>query len=675
MKKIITKAAFLCIALSFTCTGNAQQKQPEKARTFGKNVINEAKPCGATEYEALLQQKNPKRATTEEFEQWMAAKTAERLAGFTTKSTNQVVTIPVVVHVIHNGNSVGVDENLSLEQIQSQITILNQDFRRQEGTNGFNTNPVGADVEVEFCLAQRDPNGLLSDGVDRIAIPNYSPFGWDLAEAEAIKAQTQWDPEKYLNIWTFDMVTTMLAYEIYGYSQFPTASTLDGLTDPSMSTEADTDGIIVKAGCFGSSDIYPEGYYNTAGRDKGRTLSHEVGHFLGLRHIWGDLNNCTADDYCADTPISFTANQGPCPGEGFDSCPESPGTDMYENYMDYTNDVCLNVFTLDQKNRIRTVLENSPRRVGLLTANSCMPGNVLNNDGSLNFHINSCDVSSSPKIILTNSGSNAITSAVISYQIDNQEAVQTEWTGNLASGEEAIIALTELNLSNGNHTINHSIVSVNGITDEAPTNDTLSKTFSFDNYTTTQVIVNIKTDNAASQTLWVLLDSNGDEVFSYDGGTYQNNQLYTETIAIDNSDCYTFLIVDTGANGLCCNNGNGYYEVKTADGTLIAQGSEFEVLEQHTFGINAVLDRKEVNALDNIKLYPNPANNIINITMPENESLPENYSVYNSLGQLIGTEKITSANTSINISNYADGIYFIKINKGNAATTLRFVKY
>jgi hypothetical protein len=416
-----------------------------------------------------------------------------------------------------------------------------------------------------------------------------------------------------------------------------------------------------------------------AGRNKGRTISHEVGHYLGLRHIWGDGNNCTSDDYCADTPIAFTANQGPCPGVGYDSCPNSLGVDMFENYMDYTNDVCLNVFTQDQKERIRTVLENAPRRVTLATANSCSLGTVYDNDGSLrmqSFNVACNSPEATPEIMFRNSGNNAITTATISYHIDNQTPTLINWEGNLAAGESTVITTPQITGTGGGHTFSYAIVTINGAADATPLNDAKTEAFTISSFTTPQVIVTIKTDNNASETRWLIVDENQDIVYSYTGGTYLNNQVYTTPVNIPETGCYTFAIIDNGNNGICCANGEGYYEVKTSDGTLIVSGAEFTLLQLFSMGITSTLSTNNPVATSNtIRLYPNPSNSVVNLDIPQSSTLPDGYTIYNNLGQVIDTGKVNSNTPSFNISGYANGVYFIKLNGGNANQTLQFIKY
>jgi len=167
--KINFTAKATAMLLLFSAFSFAQNRQ-----VFGKNVEsvnpkNGLIRCVSSEYEKSLQEKYPERASNAEFENWIAPKVeAIKQKMATGRGIEAVVNIPVVVHVIHNGDAVGLNENISALRVQSQITVLNQDFRRMLGTPGYNTNTVGADVEVQFCLAQRKPDGTATNGIDRV---------------------------------------------------------------------------------------------------------------------------------------------------------------------------------------------------------------------------------------------------------------------------------------------------------------------------------------------------------------------------------------------------------------------------------------------------------------------------------------------------------------------------
>lgn len=669
-----------CAALLFTVFG-AHAQTP--AKKFGRQV--DFQNCGTTQYEALLKRKDPSRAGKEQFEQWLAPKVeAQKIQRLQKngQSTNGVVTIPVVIHVIHNGDAVGTNENISEGQIMSQLTVLNQDFRKMVNTPGHNTNPVGADIEIEFCLAQQDEAGVNTTGIIRYNLGNGN--GWDMEEVEALKAQTQWDPNKYLNIWIVDSITLGGFLPLAGYAQFPTNSGLSGLTDPGMPTTANTDGVVIAADCFGSSDIYPGGNY-MPGKDKGRTATHEIGHFFGLRHIWGDEENCNGNDFCNDTPVHAGPNQG-CPSAGFDSCPSSPGTDMFQNYMDYTDDDCLNIFTLNQKDRILAVLANSPRRASLTTSNACTPGTVYNNDGSLQLqglNVAACENTFTPQVIFKNNGSNNITTATISYTLNSNPAGTYTYNGNLAPAEQTTIDLPTITPGFGEHTYSVAITSVNGVADEAPVNDNKSQTFVVATaYNTQQVIISIKTDNYGEETIWALIDSNENPIasninpaapFGYDA--LNSDELYTFTLDVNDNQCYAFGIIDLYADGICCENGNGYYTVTTANGTIIAQGGQFGQQEITYFKIDQSLGMGDVIAqYAGIKLYPNPAATTITLAVPQDAALPDGYEIYNSLGQLMSKGNIKAHTSVIDVNALSTGVYFIKVASEAGTKTLQFIK-
>lgn len=337
----MTNRIWICLLLLFPLTLFGQ----DQAIPFGAGP-NGLIRCYTTENMAEIRANDPNTQTREEFMQWITDKQAEEARnGY--PNSRMVLTVPVVVHIIHNGESVGSGANISQAQVASQIDVLNEDFRRMMGTPGFNTDPVGADVEIEFCLAYLDDNmnPMPEPGINRI---DRTTRGWTAGPHRSnyvnstIKPATQWDINKYFNIWV-----TGLSGGILGYAQFPNSGS------------ANTDGVVISTQYFGRVGNV------TAPYNRGRTLTHEAGHWLGLFHIWGD-GPCSRDDGCSDTPPSDDGNYG-CPTNHV-SC---GNTDMVQNYMDYTDDVCMNIFTECQKGIMRTALMNSSRRAPLLNSLVC----------------------------------------------------------------------------------------------------------------------------------------------------------------------------------------------------------------------------------------------------------------------------------------------------------------
>ena len=379
MKKKNTFIRFVFYTLAGTTLCNAQDAP---GKPFGaESPIKEGRiPCASTEYEAYLNNKYPKRQSVSDYEQWLADKAAGmRNRGL--RNTDAVVTLPVVVHIIHDGDEIGISENIPDERILSQMQVLNDDFRRVPGTRGYDENTPGTDVEIEFCLAQRDPDGNPTTGIVR---HNLGRETWNTENVETfMKPETAWDSSKYINIWVCRVGGDLQMEGCYAF--FPEGSGLDGLEEGQSTAESD--GLVLSFRAFGSSDTFPATTY-IPGNDKGRTLTHEMGHFFGLRHIWGDGFSCDATDYCHDTPPALNMNTFCNPA---DSCTADDQPDMIENYMDYTPDECKSVFTEGQKARMMTALHNAPRRLALLSSNGCTPpgmGTEDNTQGSLKVYPN-----------------------------------------------------------------------------------------------------------------------------------------------------------------------------------------------------------------------------------------------------------------------------------------------
>ena len=477
------------------------------------NINAQVIRCHTDEMEQIRRAENPNLETHEQFEKWMSSQISSKEKS---RIINGVYTIPVVFHVINNGEAIGTGSNVSQAAIQSQIDVLNEDFRRLLGSNGYNTNSVGADTQIEFCLAQRRPDGSAftagQPGVNRInrstagfSAPPYAdtyvdatikPYTYNNGVATATRG---WDPNKYLNIWLCN-----LSGGILGYAQFP-ESPLGGIG--CGTTSSATDGVVFMYNSIGKSAITK----NPAPYNEGRTATHEIGHWLGLRHIWGDASGtCGLDDFCNDTPIAADANYG-CP-TGTNSCTTFPGNDMIENYMDYTDDKCMNTFTNDQKTRMRIVLENSPLRLNLINSDACTPPNP--NDASIVNIIkptgDNCIGSITPSVVLKNRGASNLTSATISYSIDNGAVTTFSFTGNVVPGGTVNVNLPSFSTFAGTHTIKSFSTLPNGVADPSAFNDTVSLQFIVSNGITAPYVQNFEANVFPPDLKWSVNNPNND---------------------------------------------------------------------------------------------------------------------------------------------------------------------
>ncbi|MBW8524799.1 T9SS type A sorting domain-containing protein [Chryseobacterium chendengshani] len=664
--KIIFKLPFLLFVMLF-CSVFAQKNGEQDKIVFGKKYtiedlkrMNGVIRCASTEYEALLQKKDPKRMTNAQFEAWIAPLIANAQAN---KSQNGgIITIPVVVHVIHSGQALGVAPNITDSQVMSQITVMNNDFRRMASTPGFNTNPVGADTMIQFALAKVDPKGNPTDGIDRV---NLCQISWATAAIDGyVKPLTIWDPTKYMNMWSVNFDDSSLL----GYAQFPSTSGLPGLD--ANGGFANTDGVVANFSTFGSSD-YGTDFFLDAPFDKGRTMTHEVGHFLGLRHIWGDAQCGT--DYCADTPTAHDANGG-CPTT-IASCDNPSIYEMVQNYMDYTNDTCMNIFTINQKDRITAVMNNSPRRMELKTSVADQAIPLFANDAELKGEKScsqtSCGTPSNVTVqyMLYNRGTSALTSAVISYSVNGGAMQTTNWTGNLAQNKYAMVNIPT-GASQGS--ITAEIVSVNSTSDQRVGNN--SSTITIGNsvpVTSTSFTFELQRDYWGSETNWNLKNSAGTTLYS--GGPYTNTvpnfpALITQTWTLPLNDCYTFTINDTAGDGIY--DYDGGYIIKNSAGVPVVSGNAFTFTQQRVFKVipALVLATNEVKK-DVFGIYPNPADEVLNITKVSEKA---KFEIHNAVGQIVKSGEIK--NNQVRVSELIKGTYIITIKDKNISESIKFIK-
>jgi hypothetical protein len=379
MKRLVTLAAAFLV-----CIAGTRAQLPVQ------------RSCGSSDY--LMQQmaQNPQlqqiRQNLENFTQQFAQDYEQQA----NKTTTIVYTIPVVVHVLYNTAT----QNISDAQILSQIATLNQDY--QALNTDLSSTPsafsgVTADIQISFCMAQRDPQGNATNGIVRKSTTKTSfNYTSDDAKFNSTQGDDAWPAASYLNIWVVPSLGGIL-----GYAQFPGGP-------------ANTDGVVIPHMYFGNTGTASSPF------DKGRTATHEVGHWMNLYHIWGDDGNaCSGSDLVGDTPNQGDENYG-CPSFPKTSCSNGPNGDMFMNYMDYTDDACMFMFTNGQKTRMHAVFAPGGPRASITTSLGCQSPVVVCNTPS---SINSSNVTASGATL--NWGS---VSGASSYNVQWKLSSSATWT-------------------------------------------------------------------------------------------------------------------------------------------------------------------------------------------------------------------------------------------------------
>lgn len=331
-----------------------------------------------------------------------------------------VVTIPVVVHVVYSNST----QNISNQQVYSQIDVLNKDYRALNSDIGGVPSvwsSLVADVEIEFALATCDPNGWATNGITRTETTVTNWNGSDNVKVTSLGGHDPWPAADYLNIWVCNIGSGLL-----GYAYQPGISPL-------------LDGVVIGFRYFGDEGTLSNTY------DLGRTATHEIGHYFNLDHLWGvqaDNLNCNLDDAVADTPKQQEPNYGCGTTYPNETCGTGANSDMFNNYMDYGNDQCLFFFTNGQKARMLAAL-NGPR-VSLLSSeglNQCPVGieeHIL--ESSLNVYPNPA-------------------SDVINVQLDQKDNLPTEIRVIDLNGKQ-VLSETNVRLGHAAYQLNVSELNV-----------------------------------------------------------------------------------------------------------------------------------------------------------------------------------------------------------------------
>lgn len=631
------------------------------------------------------------------------------------------LTIPVVVHVVHNGEPVGSGANISAAQILSQIEVLNEDYRRLN-IDAANTPSVfqslAADIEIEFCLAVRTPDGAFTNGIERI---DGGRSVWEIAAIDTVlKPSTYWDPERYLNIWTCNI----------GGADQGTLGFSSQIGQP-----ANVDGVTVSYQYFGRGGSAQSPF------DGGRTCTHEIGHWLGLLHIWGpsnpNANNCSDDDNIADTPVQNKANYG-CPTFPRVSCSNGPNGDMFMNYMDYTNDNCMNLFTLGQKTVMYNTINNF--RDSLYLSMACTQ---FQNDIALEEVLNpkdtTCRTSFKPVVKIRNVGTTTVNSFLISYTVNQSTFNQISWSGNdIQPGDVVYVVLPELNLAAGDNELDIYTDSPNNMPDQNDGNDgknvqfyvqqssfatfNLPQTEDFEdtwpgfewsiidvgNDGNTWVLDNTaggfgESDNSASLTIGAGSVDDVDEfitpyyiapddaypVLTFDMAyaplTSTSNDVLTIYASFDCGQVWVPIWSKTGSDLVTAGSVSGSFIPTASDWRkefVRFEGLAGQQYFNYKFSVNADAGNKiyidNINILqyavgvseqamaeDHFKLYPNPAANIVNVELFNSAMV----SFYSLSGQQLLQERLLAGVGSIDVSELSPGLVIVRIATDNGKVT------
>ena len=547
-----------------------------------------------------------------------------------------IINIPVVVHVLYKTAA----QNISTAQIQSQIDVLNEDFRRLNADkvntpSGFASG--AADAEITFCLASVDPNGAATTGIIRKSTTVSSFSDNDGAKHSSYGGDNAWPSDSYLNIWVCNLGGGLL-----GYAQFPGGP-------------ASTDGVVINYNHFG------RGFAADAPYDKGRTATHEVGHWLNLRHIWGDAN--CGSDLVNDTPTQQTSNYG-CPSFPSITCSNTANGDQFMNYMDYTDDACMNMFSLGQKSRMKSLFVSGNARADLALSSAC--------GGSVPVPPSN----SSSSIVTLGTGTGTMVAPYGTYYMDEKSQFIITRAELVAAGYSLVQNVIEA--------LAFNVYSASG---QAMQNFTIKLG------TTTLSSFNSNTylDNSAMTTVY---SANQAVVTGWNTHTFTNPYAYPGTGNLVVEICWDNSSYTTDTKVYCTSLSTSKTIFKqqdlTSDGICSATiGTKGLNRPNIRLTVSSVQLEDRASGIDDIQapavtfaVYPNPASSFLNINYQiESDNSTVTFSVYNMMGALINSlkeESVSAGEQSLSLDftgydNMSDGIYLLSLNVNGTVQTKRFV--
>jgi hypothetical protein len=568
-----------------------------------------------------------------------------------------VITIPVVVHVVYNTTA----QNISDAQIASQITILNNDFRKLNADASLIPSiftGVSADCEINFCMAQRTPSGAATNGIVRVSTTSTSFVDDDRVKSSSTGGSTAWDATKYLNIWVCNLGSGLL-----GYAQFPGGPT-------------STDGVVCTFTAFGNTGTAAAPF------NKGRTATHEVGHWLNLRHIWGDAT--CGSDFVSDTPPHNAANYG-CPTyPHLSTCTGTP-TEMTMNYMDYTDDACMYMYTAGQKSRMQALFATGGSRVGIATSLGCTPpttgGTCATPTG-----LSAGSITSSGATL-----SWGAVSGATSYNVQYKLSSSSTWT--TTSSTSTSIVLTGLSASSTYNYQIQAVCSSTGTYSTASSFTTLAATTTCgtDSYEPNNTITAYKTLSVnVNRTAKICPIGDEDWYRFATTSTSRNFKVDLTTLPAD-YDLFVYNSSGTliGSSEL---GGTSSETYKLNGGTVgnyyvrvIGYGGVFNATSNYTIRVtrsNSTLrgteEGEEIAPLDEVfdgvVVFPNPAVDKVIINYFATVSKDNvNLAIYDMTGKIVHTDLFSTTEglnqLDINTNAYNNGMYMVVIQDGDKTYT------